>query len=910
MRSGSAPPDLDTSLPLQAENARRGDIIRPRSEEERRNLLPGGGDGGRLSLEAALTGIALALTLTFLLENPAQALEADGRDGARPDDPLREGASPGGATAPPTRSAHPASASEGSEGTVPGSAAAAGSQSPTHGTQLSSLAALGGQPSGFASRSPQPISADAQPAPFSGPGFEAVVPSPRLPIAATPGAEAAAFDPSDQSGPSDPSDLPAAVPITVASPGNGDAVNGIAKPEGGRGVPGELPTLEPAALPVPARQSLQIRIDRQESVVARTVEGVSSVVLNAHQTGLQGTRLDATQSWRPEISVDSIRRNGGLALSALDAAQLHQKSLHQAVSDSAIAGPAGGSYRITALDVLRLGLQGEQGGQIAVDARVEGLVNSLLSAEAEQGQTSLSIAADLELSLGGAAGSGSLQGRIELFSTAVNRSRIRLGADADTVQIASRIGRNAIVSPLAFAPAAANWQAVTVNSRAVGLGNSELITGDGADLVTIETEADEALALENSLVQLGGGDDRLLLRGGVLGSRIEPGEGRNRVEASAAVHNSVLGLNGAGVTNLRLSAADDSIRVEGEGGVIITAGDGDDRLQVAGSPIGLLDGGAGQDTLELLRSGQRGPQGPLPPQEVEIQGANRGRLDALTFASVESILLPDGGSRVRIDPLGSLEGSLQGGAGIDSLDYGAWSSGITVDLGQGSAGAVGNGGASRAPGFEGVLGGTGADHLIAGADSLWIDGGAGDDWLEFNLFERTEGAAPLRITGSGGRDLFVLAGLDPLLLASPAALESSGSHNPGFGPSTVVPSLRGQFSLADLALTLGPAGELQLSDRLALRSGGILAAGASAAEDLVELIPSGLDGLGQSRRLPIASLPALLAGIGSGAPQLAIATDPVASQLVLLGPSRFSVELALLPALHDPAADPGTPLRS
>ena len=158
----------------------------------------------------------------------------------------------------------------------------------------------------------------------------------------------------------------------------------------------------------------------------------------------------------------------------------------------------------------------------------------------------------------------------------------------------------------------------------------------------------------------------------------------------------------------------------------------------------------------------------------------------------------------------------------------------------------------------------------------------------------------------GGRDIFVLAGLDPLLLASPAAGDFPGS--PQLGAS--IPSPRLLPSLDDLRLVIGPRGELQLSDRLGWRGGGILAAADPAANGLVELLPSGLEGLGQSRRLPIAPLPALLAGIGTGPPQLAIATDSGASQLVLLGPARLSVELALLPAFHSPVSAAGAPLQS
>jgi hypothetical protein len=660
---------------------------------------------------------------------------------------------------------------------------------------------------------------------------------------------------------------------------------------------------------MPAHQSFQVLIDRRESVVARSVEGPALMVFDANQVGLQGARLDLSQARIPVLSIDSLRRIEGLALSVLGTAELHQRSRNQAVSGSAIEGSAdGGSYRIRALDVLLLGLRGGQGGLMAVDDQVEGLRESLLAADGGQSQTNLEIGAELQLTLGGSAGSGTLEGELNLTSTAVNGSTIRLGDGADNVRIASRISREEAPDPFASSPSAPAWGAVAVNGRAVGLLNSQLSTGGGPDRVTIEAGAGalEAVALDNSLVQLGEGDDSLLLRGAVLGSRIEPGEGRNRVEVSGAVDDSVLVLNRGGDTGITLSAADDSLVLEGDGGVTLLAGGGDDRIRVEGRAIGLLDGGDDQDTLEMARSSQAGSPAPIGPQQLELQGLNRGQIDGLTFSSVEAIQLSDGGNHVVIDPLGSLEGPLWGGAGADTLDYGTWTSGVSVDLGSGTAEAIGGGRAGGAPGFDGVLGGLGADHLVGAADTLWLDGGAGDDWLEFNPTDRVETGASIRLTGSGGRDIFVLAGLDPLLLASPAAGDFPGSTQLGAS----IPSPRLLPSLDDLRLVIGPRGELQLSDRLGWRGGGILAAADPAANGLVELLPSGLEGLGQSRRLPIAPLPALLAGIGTGPPQLAIATDSGASQLVLLGPARLSVVLALLPAFHSPGSGDGAPLQS
>ena len=755
-----------------------------------------------------------------------------------------------------------------------------------------SLAARGGLAMGSPPQPAWPTSAGPAAAASTGPG---VVAGRASPLATATGSEPPAGEATSAA-------LPAGFPDADRGAGRTAPVAESAAPRASADVGDGSPL-------IPAHQSLQILIDRRESVVARSVEGPALMVFDANQVGLQGARLDLSQARIPVLSIDSLRRIEGLALSVLGTAELRQRSRNQAVSGSAIEGSAdGGSYRIRALDVLVLGLRGGQGGLMAVDDQVEGFKESLLAADGEQSQTNLEIGADLQLTLGGSAGSGTLEGDLNLTSTAVNGSTIRLGDGADNVRIASRISREEAPDPFASAPSAPAWGAVAVNGRAVGLLDSQLSTGGGPDRVTIEAGAGalEAVALENSLVQLGEGDDSLLLRGAVLGSRIEPGEGRNRVEVSGAVDDSVLVLNRGGDTGITLSAADDSLVLEGDGGVTLLGGGGDDRIRVEGRAIGLLDGGDDQDTLEMVRSSQAGSPAPIGPQQLELQGLNRGQIDGLTFSSVEAIQLADGGNHVVIDPLGSLEGPLWGGAGADTLDYGTWTSGVSVDLGSGTAEAIGGGMAGGAPGFDGVLGGLGADHLVGAADTLWLDGGAGDDWLEFNPTDRVETGASIRLTGSGGRDIFVLAGLDPLLLASPAAGDFPGS--PQLGAS--IPSPRLLPSLDDLRLVIGPRGELQLSDRLGWRGGGILAAADPAANGLVELLPSGLEGLGQSRRLPIAPLPALLAGIGTGPPQLAIATDSGASQLVLLGPARLSVELALLPAFHSPGSGAGAPLQS
>lgn len=670
--------------------------------------------------------------------------------------------------------------------------------------------------------------------------------------------------------------------------------------------------------------------------MARSVEGPASAVLDTNQVALEGARLDLSQARLPLFSVVSSRLLDGLALSVLGTGELRQRSSNQAIKGSVITGGAeGSSYRIRARDALALTLRSGQGGLITVDDRVEGLRDSLLTSGGLPASSTVEIGAFLALTLAGAAGSAGsapLGGALGLTSTAVNNSSIRLGDGPDNVRIASLVSSEVAPEPFALAPTAAGLDSLPLRSRAVGLAHSQLSTGGGDDNVEISaisthagaqqgaasasgstatgsnatgfhaTGFSEALALEDSLVELGAGDDHLLLDGAVSHSRIDPGEGSNEVDVRGPVTASALRLSRLGSTAIALSAADDSLTLEGEGGMLLRAGGGDDRIVLAGSASGTLDGGDGFDALLVAPELPR-PAPSLDPPALVLQGRNSGWLHGLAFSSVEAISLADGGNRVAIGPRGALEGSLRGGSGADTLDYGAWSKGVAVDLALGSATAIKAGAAAGTAGFESILGGQGSDHLVAGPSSLAIEGGGGDDWLEFKPLERRESRSALRLSGGAGRDLFVLAGLDSLMLTPPgAAWATAAAERSGGLLASSLPILM------DLSLVRGPAGELQLSDRLAWRGSAAAAAAEPALGGLIELNPAGLEGLGQSRRLPIAPLQSLLAGIGTGAPQLAIATDPEASHLVLLGPSRFSLDLAILPALHGPASPAATPL--
>lgn len=150
--------------------------------------------------------------------------------------------------------------------------------------------------------------------------------------------------------------------------------------------------------------------------------------------------------------------------------------------------------------------------------------------------------------------------------------------------------------------------------------------------------------------------------------------------------------------------------------------------------------------------------------------------------------------------------------------------------------------------------------------SLELRAGGGDDSLWLPVVPR---GSSLTLWGGSGRDRFVLP-------------------QNASGGGTVV--------LADLQGTLTADG-LALSDDLLWSNHGD------------GLIPSGLEGLGQARLLPIAPLEQLLAGIGAAAagpapgslnPQLAIAAGTTGSQLLWLDPATAAAPtlVASLPGLH------------
>src|SRR5262249_37925463 len=117
-----------------------------------------------------------------------------------------------------------------------------------------------------------------------------------------------------------------------------------------------------------------------------------------------------------------------------------------------------------------------------------------------------------------------------------------------------------------------------------------------------------------------------------------------------------------------------------------------------------------------------------------ITGANAGQVGTMAFAGIENLTGGAGDDTFAFQPVsgpiaGSLSGQIDGGGGVNKLDYSALTTGINVYLSADTAALVGTGGFK----IRNVTGSQG-DDLLRGNDSgndsdNVLNGGGGNDIL-------------------------------------------------------------------------------------------------------------------------------------------------------------------------------------
>jgi len=408
--------------------------------------------------------------------------------------------------------------------------------------------------------------------------------------------------------------------------------------------------------------------------------------------------------------------------------------------------------------------------------------------------------------------------------------------------------------------------------------NSQILFGDDNDDLTIFTRIDdnlsqalggrlldpnttinlERIGLAHSNVQLGGGDDRLRINGMVIDSMIDLGEGNNSLFLEQPVD---------GASEIRMGGGANTIVFNRILGGIVRGGAGDDTFKLEQvSTAGELIGGGGNDSLESGKSFD------ASRDLLHITAKNQGFLNGLRFEEIPNVDLGGNDDLVFLDFNSSLTGQLLGGSGLDRLSFRSWSDPVSVDLDRGQATGLYGGLAGGFKSIEAASGGINSDVLSASGQFSAIDGGDGDDlmlvrWTPW-LASDTRG---LQVNGGGGNDLIVMSLLDA---SQPESWDKA-------------------FGLPDL---------LDVDLTSALGSGDTLGWLLNPQEGVLRLHPSGLDGLGDLRQLPIAPLEQLLLGMDSSMQQLAVNTQPLVdgtgpAELVLLGDhgSRGHQVIAMLP---------------
>jgi len=643
------------------------------------------------------------------------------------------------------------------------------------------------------------------------------------------------------------------------------------------GPPGPLPPTPANLLP----QLVLVVVRTISGSSSRTVEGKAVSEQQATQVGIENTLLDLRAAAAKQgLRLDSDRTLQSFAISQLDDADLRLMAEHIGLLNTTVLnGNGSDAVIVNTRDLLQLGLFSPTTATATVNSRLTGMQDSTI--QGVPGADYVALEELTNLTFTGLGGSDQAYLSFDLLTTALRNSGILLGEGNDTITINSGYlvaNQTALTAQqasglnfdLGDSPTSAgdgsNWM-FNLNARAVGLENSLLDLGGGNDRVSILTTIDadlrndlgvlyddpytrinfERVGLLGSEVRMGSGDDELRVNGAVIDSTIDLGSGSNTLLLEGEV---------SGSSQILMGDGNNTIIVNAELGGKVIGGSGDDRFSL-NTIAGQLDGGAGSDTLTATATDGR--------EVLVVSGVDKGNLDGLRFQNIESVDLGSGNDVALLDIDASLTGQLLGGAGLDRLEYTNWTLPVNVDLDRGTATGIGAGSSGSLLGFEQIVGGLASDTLSSSGAFSGIDGSEGDDLLFLRWSPWLSGAGEgLQVSGGVGRDLIVFSGLE--------------QQAPAFWD--------GQSGLPDLVdLELSPIanGNGGFTDSIGwLRSEPI--AGGGSQESFLRLTPSGLEGVGDARLLPIAPLEQLLAGMATDTRQLAIASDgQFGSQLHLLG---------------------------
>ncbi len=278
----------------------------------------------------------------------------------------------------------------------------------------------------------------------------------------------------------------------------------------------------------------------------------------------------------------------------------------------------------------------------------------------------------------------------------------------------------------------------TFNFQPLGRIDGNLDGGLGTDTLSYERVTNVSVNLElGSATDVGGGASFR-----VSGIENVTGGSGNDALTGDGLANVLNG--GAGNDTLDGRAGNDTLD-GGLGNDTLLGGAGNDTLR---DSVGIdsFDGGAGSDTLRA-RDGVA--------NTFNVTGANAGNLlnpgsGNQTFSGLEILVGGNGDDTFNFLTGGLVDGSVNGGGGINTLSYQTRLTGVSVNLRVGSATDIGGGAAGRVSNIRNVVGGQGpgSNSLEGDARDNTLVGGPGNDVLIGGLGNDV-------LIGGGGFDLII-----------------------------------------------------------------------------------------------------------------------------------------------------------
>ena len=216
----------------------------------------------------------------------------------------------------------------------------------------------------------------------------------------------------------------------------------------------------------------------------------------------------------------------------------------------------------------------------------------------------------------------------------------------------------------------------------------------------------------------------------------------------------------------------------------------------AGTPVpkgGVLEfdgANSNADRLTLLNAANSGTWNWSVTGEGtgQVRGTSTG---LIRFSGIESLTGSEGSDVFHISPSARWQGAISGGSGVDRLNFGALTTGVSASLRDGSVSFEGTSFVGEIALFENISGGSGEDTLIGDNGANSLDGGAGDD----------------TIGGEGGDDVIAIG-------------FGNDSIDGGTGIDLVVAQRDSDFQLSDTALVSLFGSDLMQRIELASLTGG------------------------------------------------------------------------------------------